>query len=136
MTKEQIINNYLYFGYIPPQEYPDWANEIEQNTHDNYSLQGTIKVFDDIFDKLVQIFPDRKHIIPLSGGWDSRAILGALLERVDKNMVETVTFGAPGQLDYEIGIKVAGWAGVNHKAINLKKNILNWDKVESINNSP
>ena len=69
MTKEQIINNYLYFGYLPLQEYPAWLNEIEQNEQDDYTLQGAIKNFDETFDKLVQRFPDKKYVIRLSGGW-------------------------------------------------------------------
>ncbi len=137
MTKEQIINNYLYFGYLPLQEYPAWLNEIEQNEQDDYTLQGAIKNFDETFDKLVQRFPDKKYVIPLSGGWDSRAILGALLERVDKSQITTYSFGKSGQLDYEIGLQIAHWAGVKSNNIDLSDILLSWEKITNhVNNIP
>ena len=43
------------------------------------------------------------HIVPLSGGLDSRAILGGLLDAGLKDQITTVTFGTLGTWDYDIG---------------------------------
>lgn len=138
MNRYEIINNYLYLGYIPPNECPAWLNnEFTISNEFEYSVQGAAQIFDKIFDDLVARYPNKKHIVPLSGGWDSRAILGALLERINKGMIETVTFGVPGQLDYDIGIKVAKWAGVKYNALNLKDIEFTWSMIlDSVKESP
>lgn len=137
MNKFEIINHYLYFGYLPPKEYPAWLEDIVKNDNHEYTIQGAIKIFDETFDKLVEMFSDKKYIVPLSGGWDSRAILGALLDRVDKIKIETVSFGQPGQLDYDIGIQVAKWAGVKSHGINLSEIDFNWNSIlQSVKQSP
>jgi len=58
-------------------------------------------------------------VVPLSGGYDSRAILAALLEVTNARNILTFTFGTPGTLDYEIGASVARKAGVTHRAFDL-----------------
>lgn len=137
MNKFEIINHYLYFGYLPPKEYPAWLEDIVKNDNHEYTIQGAIKIFDETFDKLVEMFSDKKYIVPLSGGWDSRAILGALLDRVDNTNIETVSFGQPGQLDYDIGIQVAKWAGVKSHGINLSEIDFNWNSIlQSVKQSP
>jgi len=138
MNKTEIINNYLYYGYLPPKQFPAWLNDgLNLSENFDYSVKGAAQVFDKIFDELLAKYPNKKHIVPLSGGRDSRAILGALLERVDKSQIETVTFGVPGQLDYDIGIKVAKWAGVKYHAINLKKIEFTWENILiSVKESP
>lgn len=130
MKKEQIINNYLYFGYLPPKSIPTWLNSaFKPSEAFDYSVKGTSALFDKTFDELVSQHSDSSHLIPLSGGWDSRAILGALLERVDRSNIETVTFGTPGQLDYDLGLKIANWAGVKSHAIDLRRVDFTWDKI-------
>ncbi len=138
MDRHEIINNYLNFGYIPSQECPAWLNnELGISDEFDYSIQGAAQIFDKIFNDLVAKYPNKKHLVPLSGGWDSRAILGALLERIDKNMIETVTFGALGQLDYDIGIKVAKWAGIKYNVLNLKDIQFTWNTIlDSVKDSP
>ncbi|MDI6448179.1 hypothetical protein [Anaerobaca lacustris] len=56
---------------------------------------------------------------------DSRAILGGLLENVDPSCIQTVTFGTPGTLDFEIGRSVTRVAGVAHTQIDLST--ASWD---------
>lgn len=64
-----------------------------------------------------------KIIIPLSGGFDSRAVLGAALECVDAERIYTVTFGGKDTLDYRIGKIVARKAGVKNIAFPITDNI-------------
>ncbi len=61
------------------------------------------------------------HVVPLSGGLDSRAILAWLREAVDSSKLFAVTFGTPGTWDFEIGRLVAQKAGIKHESIDLTK---------------
>ena len=63
--------------------------------------------------------PDRQHLVPLSGGLDSRAILAVLLEATDAANLHTCTFGTPGSLDYDIGCQLARQLGTVHEALPL-----------------
>ncbi len=137
--KQDLINTYLWFSYLPPKEMPTWLDECIKPEFKgaSYTAREAVIVFDKVFDALLAEKHEGKHILPLSGGWDSRAILGALLERVDKSQIETVTFGAPGQLDYDIGLKVAKWAGVKYHALDLRTVDFTWDRIlESVKKSP
>jgi len=58
--------------------------------------------------------PGRKHLVPISGGLDSRLILCALREQTEARNISTYTYGIPGTYDYEIGSLVAKRAGTKH----------------------
>lgn len=133
------INKYLWCGYLPPDEFPAWLPDcITAKTIGRvYSPQEAAGRFDALFDVFIDQFPSRRHVIPLSGGLDSRAILGALLERVDSNRVVAVTYGVPGQLDYDLGKIVADSVGVEHHAFDLRTVDFSWDAIrESVAASP
>ena len=66
------------------------------------------------------------HVVPLSGGLDSRVILGALLERLDRREIFTVTYGVPGSDDFEIGNELARRVGVKHLTLDLSRP-MRWD---------
>ena len=59
-------------------------------------------------------------MVPLSGGLDSRAILGAILEQTEARNIATYTYGLPGTLDFEIGNRIARWAGTRHVRMDLR----------------
>jgi hypothetical protein len=63
--------------------------------------------------------PNEKLLLPLSGGVDSRYVLGTALELVAASRIIAMTFGAPGSYDFEIGQKVAKAMGVRHLAYPL-----------------
>lgn len=69
------------------------------------------------------------HVVPISGGMDSRAILGGLLGSVDRSRITTVTFGTPGTWDFDIGRLVAKEADVTNVQIDLSE--VTWD-IESL----
>ena len=56
----------------------------------------------------------RDHVVPISGGLDSRLVLAQLLEHTEARNLHTVTWGLPGTYDYEIGCLVAKEAGTRH----------------------
>lgn len=69
----------------------------------------------------------QRHILPLSGGLDSRAILGGLLENVESTQIQAVTFGTPGAWDYDIGRQVARAAGVRCESVDLTAEDWQWN---------
>jgi len=60
-------------------------------------------------------------VVPISGGMDSRAILGGLLAEVGAKEIGTYTYGTPGSWDFEIGNRVARFAGTRHEAFDLRQ---------------
>jgi hypothetical protein len=125
----RLLNTFLYFGYLPvtdPSPFPfDVPPEIEERDPSASSdVQRLVDqgraAFNAVFDDLVSRGTGRDtHVVPLSGGLDSRAILGGLLDRLDASRIHTATVGVPGTLDFEIGRTVARAFGVSHEAIDL-----------------
>lgn len=75
----------------------------------------------EIFRKAVaRCWSARQPVLPLSGGLDSRAILGALLEQTEARNIVTFTYGLPGTLDFEIGNRVARSVGTRHVRLDLR----------------
>jgi hypothetical protein len=115
----------LHFGYIvpPTREVTSCAwyvsngaslrSAISQNENEliEYGSSILCRIFEDV--------DSAHHVVPLSGGLDSRAILGGLIHAGLRNDVTAVTFGVRGTLDYELGRTVAKALGVKHVEINL-----------------
>ena len=72
------------------------------------------------------------HVVPLSGGLDSRAILAALIEHTEASNISTFTFGSPGSLDYDIGCMVARRLGTRHTSFDLTKSRFDQEELEDI----
>lgn len=125
---------YLHFGYLPrvPEDLtslPGWgladASAVEETRYDDLVKRG-MAAFASAFDDI----PDGPHVVPLSGGLDSRAVLGELLGRVGPNEITTVTVGVPGSLDFDLAKVIAREAGVRHLGIDLSVQILAEDALE------
>lgn len=76
--------------------------------------------------KLLEVFSNcfvsnSDNFVPLSGGYDSRAILGGLMEFTECKNITTFTFGIPGSLDFEIGKMLSKKLGIKNVAINLNE---------------
>lgn len=88
------------------------------------------QLFDEVMTKLLARANGASGcVVPLSGGWDSRILLGAALEHFPRSAIRTFSYGTPGQLDYEIGRKIAESVGVAHEAIDLSQWQLDWDEL-------
>ncbi|MDR9409806.1 MAG: hypothetical protein RI573_13270, partial [Balneolaceae bacterium] len=127
------INDYLYYGYLFPSKIPDWFFDIDgvNKEHRSYSIKEVSTLFDRIADKVPsEITGNNYCIVPISGGWDSRLLLGAAVERLNISQIKTFSFGTPGQLDYEIGCKVAHALGLEHYLIDLREFEINWNLLE------
>jgi asparagine synthetase B (glutamine-hydrolysing) len=132
------INCFLHYGYIPDPEVklPDSIQLFIQgnlNGHNFVNLTG-----DDLIrtgaETLNQSFQDtlgpdhnKIHIIPLSGGLDSRTVLANLLDLVDRTKIITVTFGVSGSPDVEKARILAKKAGVKWEQVDLSALQWKWD---------
>lgn len=130
------VRDILHFGYDPacraaglPEPVGD-AVTRETLTEEYPRLLSTVQeAFRAAIDaELSAAGGDGTHVVPLSAGLDSRAILAALLERPDvaTSDVMTVTFGMPGTWDFEIGKQVAAAAGVRNRTVDLRPEAFEW----------
>lgn len=129
VTRDKI-NSYLWHGYVPKKVAPNelWETLPKPDLYTKYTPEVAALKLDVLFDQLTVMF-DGPYLVPLSSGWDSRLILCALVEKVGASMVHTVTFGCPGQLDFDIGIQIAHALGVKHTAINLAIEQVAWKQL-------
>lgn len=118
------LNSFLKFGY-----FLDYKNsktnfdfsEINKLEYDGLSENELIefgsKLWLNVINKNFEL--GKNHLVPISGGLDSRAILGALLEFTEAENIHTYTFGTPGTLDYDIGNYIAKKIGTKHSVYPL-----------------
>ena len=66
-------------------------------------------------------------LISLSGGFDSRAVLGAVLECAEPERITTVTFGGTDTFDFQIGKMVADKIGVKNITFPVTEEIFDDD---------
>lgn len=132
-------HTYLRYGYLPDSQVPSWIDDCLTPDAKGrfYTPEEVGERLDTLFDSLLEDCRESLHIVPLSGGWDSRLILGELLARVSRDRIETVTFGVPGQFDHDLARTVADWAGVRHHAIDLRQVSFEWESLlESTRHAP
>lgn len=66
---------------------------------------------------------DSNVLLSLSGGFDSRAILAALLECMESKRIHTITFGGKDTYDFRIAKLVANKAGVKNVTFPIRDEI-------------
>lgn len=124
-----LLNTFLYYGYIPSKSlfnFDSWlpysANEIEKlkTQWKNISKQEIIDFGSLRLQEIIDANVTKQNIVPLSGGLDSRAVLGLLLQHYPKSKIKTVTVGMPGTYDYEIGRLVASTFNFEAAVIDLR----------------
>lgn len=127
------LNAFLHLGYLPVvsselidhllydinelKNLKKWASKKDEKI---LVKEGSI-ILNNIFKELIEKCPNKIHIVPLSGGLDSRAILSFLIKFGLRDKIITFTFGIPGTYDYEIGKKIAKFAKVKNISLNLNK---------------
>jgi len=136
IEEETLVKNVLHYGYYPDGDRTELPAGIEQATAcpelkkaKTELIQEGIDALGRSFDRLVSQTPgDATHILPLSGGLDSRLILAELYHNSDigPEQLQTVTFGTPGTWDFEIGQRVANELGVRNLAIDLTEPEFDW----------
>ena len=118
------LNSFLDFGYF--LKYDNAQKLIDYTSADpgslkNLSHRELLTMGCDLFQKAIdeQYVPGSEGCVPLSGGIDSRAILGGLLKCTEAKNIHTYTFGVPGAWDFEFGKIVAESVGTKHTQIDL-----------------
>ena len=108
-------------GEVTTRRY--WAWRFDESRDDLADGDATAREMGDLFVAAVarRVEGKSRLLCPISGGLDSRAVLGALLECKRADDVLAVTYGTPGSLDFELGRQVAAAAGVAHRAIDLSR---------------
>ena len=124
------LRAYLFCGYgrfndqlITELQPVNITSDFSRNINGNIS---TINLHEEINDRFLRSIKQsldanfgKKHIVPLSGGLDSRFILAYLGRFVPPSEIFTFTFGIPNSLDFEIGNLIAKEYGTNHISIDL-----------------
>jgi asparagine synthetase B (glutamine-hydrolysing) len=125
---------YLYQSYLPnwSEVGLEWLNcDFDQDfglgvLDEKWWVAEGIRAFKKTMaDQVASADPHALHILPLSGGVDSRAILGGLLENVDSSQIIAATYGIPGAWDFEIAKLIARKFGIRHEIFNLAHD--KWD---------
>lgn len=120
------INSFLRLGYFLKYSNPTYSLDLTCGDKTRYCGADTQELVDIGIEKFKGAVARRyrsnqEHVVPLSGGLDSRAILAALLEHSPATRIRTYTFGTPGTYDYDIGNEVARAAGTIHLRVPLTK---------------
>jgi asparagine synthetase B (glutamine-hydrolysing) len=128
------LNTFLDFGYF--LKYDNAQRLIDYASADPGSLKNLndrelLTMGCDLFQKAIdeQFVPGREVCVPLSGGIDSRAILGGLLKCTEAKSIHTYAFGVPGAWDYEFEKIVAESVGTKHTQIDLNEYIYTQDEL-------
>lgn len=122
------IKAFLKIGYVPSnltlfknaklinperKSLQDAFIDLPNYKHDQVTLKKIM--LDSISDRYES---NTSHIVPLSGGMDSRIVLAALLEFTEARNIHTYTFGMTGAYDYEIPNRIAKKMGTKHTNFN------------------
>lgn len=132
MLHNKFINDYLYYGYKVPEQISDDLMKLPSSGKKFiYTPQEASTLLDKILDEIFEkLSPDKYCIIPISGGWDSRLLLAAAVDRLNISQIKSYSFGTSGQLDYEIGRNVAETLGTEHIPIDLHSIKIDWHQLE------
>lgn len=135
--KKERVNTFLKLGYFLDYENPKYSvdfSNIDKDLYKDSSVSELVEKASELFLNSVEkkFCTSQKHVVPISGGLDSRAILGALLEFTDASNIYTYTFGTPGTLDYEIGCQVGKTFGTKHTSFPLTQNDYSMDELINI----
>lgn len=127
MNRDNSINlhSFLRYGYFlkyKPKIRLDFSN-VNRNLYTDASREELLILCEDLFRRAIAsgFHEDKEHVVPLSGGMDSRANLAFLMEFVPAKQIYTYTFGTPGTHDFRIARQVADTAGTHHIEYDLTK---------------
>lgn len=128
---EDLIKPLLYFGYVP-ELLNDYGNmfwnkctsfrdkaKLYEDMTESELIEVGCSAWKSVFDNF-ELAQHYNHVIPLSGGLDSRAVLSGLLSAgLEPKKITAFTFGVPESYDFIIGRQVADYCGIKHIGIDL-----------------
>lgn len=120
-----ILENTLHYTFYPEGRHsglPSYIREtVSAEKYDSPESKlikhGEEALRDAIVELVTACPPDATHLLPLSGGLDSRIVLGLLTDYLDREQIQTVTIGLPVGWDFELGQQVAAAAGVQNTTV-------------------
>ena len=137
MQDYKNLNSFLKLGY-----FLDYKNEnisidvsnIDKQKYQDVSENELIDIGSKLWKESISsnCISNQKHLVPISGGLDSRAVLSGLLKHTEAKNIYTYTFGTPNTLDYDIGSYIAKKLGTNHTSFDLTKHTYKQDELEDI----
>jgi hypothetical protein len=121
-SAEASIHSFLRLGYFLDYNRDDFPLDFSKIDLETYAALPEEELIRIGIEKLRETFrslyqPGGDHVIPLSGGFDSRLIVAGLREMTEAQKLQTVTYGIPGMYDYDIGCIVGKHAGTRHAAV-------------------
>ena len=125
MNRDDLrIQSFLKLGYFMDRQtkrYPLDLSGIDKERYRGSSMDDLIPIgLEKLRATITRSFQTgQEHLVPISGGLDSRLILGALLEHTEARNIQTYTFGIPGTYDYDLGCLVAKTMGTRHATFSL-----------------
>lgn len=136
MNKKNL-SSFLKLGYFLDYKNKDISinvSNIDKQKYQDIEEYELIKIGSKLWKESIcsNFDTNQKHLVPISGGLDSRAILSALLEHTEAKNIYTYTFGTPNTLDYDVGNYVAKKVGTNHKSFDLRRYNFNQKELENI----
>jgi len=126
---------FLYMSFIPNFAktslewfFPDQVEEFGRGIpNESWWIDEGVKTFKQTMaDEFASTHSDALHVVPLSGGLDSRLILGGLLELLPASQIVAATYGIPGSWDLEIASAIARKFGLRHVIFDLTEE--KWDR--------
>ncbi|MFS0821479.1 asparagine synthase-related protein [Bacillus sp. 1P02SD] len=128
------LNSFLKLGYFLDyinHNYECNLSGINKHKYSGINEEELVEIGTNITKKAItDLFAkNSNNVVPISGGFDSRAILAGLVECTDAKNIDTYTFGTPGTLDYEIGNFIAKKFGTNHYEIPLGEHVFTMDEL-------
>ncbi|NLK12428.1 MAG: hypothetical protein GX312_02425, partial [Candidatus Phytoplasma sp.] len=139
MLSNSNLNSFLKLGYFLDYKNPKYKFDFSRIDKSKYAT-CTEKELINIGSKLLteaitsKFECGKRHVVPISGGLDSRAILAGLLECTEAKNIETYTFGTPGTLDLEIGREVGLGLGTKHVSFALTEHRYDIEELLDISN--
>lgn len=121
---QKNINSFLQLGYFLDYKNPDLSFDFSGVDKEKYAGATEQELIEEGSKLWLEAISENfksneKHLVPISGGLDSRAVLAGLLKHTDAQNIHTYTFGTPKTLDYEIGSYVAKKIGTKHTSFDL-----------------
>lgn len=131
------LHSFLQLGYFLDYDNPNYKFDFSGINKEKYAEASLTELVNEggrlWLEAISANFNSNdKHLVPISGGLDSRAILAGLLKHTEAKNIYTYTFGTPKTLDYEIGNYIAKKLGTKHTSYDLTKHIYSQEELEDI----
>lgn len=134
---QKNINSFLQLGYFLDYKNPDLSFDfsgVDKEKYTGATEQELIEEGSKLWLEAISenFKSNEKHLVPISGGLDSRAVLAGLLKHTDAQNIHSYTFGTPKTLDYEIGSYIAKKLGTKHTNFDLTQYQYTQEELEDI----